>query len=162
MKNIYLTLFIALFFNFSYGQKNNKVKFIEKGYGITSSRIVRKIESKNSPSANRLITENAANFVEKTDSIPTQIGTQFAIAYKLKAKKMNAIPVTIVWTYPEGMTDAKGNPLKETKYAVLKYNKTSTFSNYTLEAENELVKGTWTFQIFFGDQLLYERPFYLF
>jgi len=160
-KNIY-TLLILLSFYTAQSQNKLNIEFKEIGYGLTSSEVLVEQKLENSPSQKHLTTDFSANLKKQTDSIPAKIGTQFAIVYKLKAKNSGLIPVNIVWKYPKGMKDNNGKELTETSYVIQKETNIETYSNYTLEGDNELIKGTWTFQMFIGEKILYEKEFYLY
>ena len=60
------------------------------------------------------------------------------------------------------MKNNNGNELLETIYRIQKETNVEEYSNYTLEAKNELVTGAWTFQMFYKNTLLYERNFHLY
>jgi len=153
-----IIIIVTLSFISGYSQK---VKFKELGYGLISSEPISKQKLKNSPSKLHT-TINHTGLIKKTDSIPVEIGAQFAVFYKLKFKKDTLIPVNIIWTYPEGMKDTKGNKIKETSYFTEKDTNFKTFSSYTIEGENELVKGNWIFQMFYLNKKLYQKEFYLY
>lgn len=156
-KNL-LTIITFLIFISGYSQK---VKFKELGYGLISSEPISKQILKNSPSKLHTTTSHTG-IIKKTDSIPIEIGAQFAVFYKLKFKKDTLIPLNIIWSYPEGMKDTKGNVIKETSYITDKDTNYKTFSSYTLEGENELVKGTRVFKMYYLGKELYQKEFYLY
>jgi hypothetical protein len=164
MKKSLITLSIILGCIVVHGQTKSKleINFNEIAYGLTSAVVLAKQELETSPSQSHLTMGFDANLTKQTDSIPAKIGTQFAIIYKLESNKDKLIPVTIVWKYPEGMKDNKGKELTETRYGIRKETNIEEYSNYTLEGENELAIGVWTFQMYYGNNLLYERDFYLY
>lgn len=160
MKKIFLFSFLTLIL-LSFTQKKVKVKFEELGYGITKSKGIIKNELNNSPRGNHL-TFGESKIVKVTDSIPAELGNQFGIFYKLHSKKNKDLKVNIIWTYPNGMTDLNGKQISETSYFINKTTNIESFSNYTLEGENELVKGIWTFTMKLDNKTIYVKDFYLY
>jgi len=156
-RNLIIIITILLFIS-GYSQE---VKLKELGYGLISSEPISKQILKNSPSKLHTTTSHS-KLIKKTDSIPVKLGTQFAVFYKLKFKKDTLIPINIIWSYPEGMKDTKGNVIKETSYITEKDTNYKTFSSYTLEGENELVKGIWAFKMYYLGKELYQKEFYLY
>lgn len=154
---ITLVILIACFSSYS-----QEIKFKEIGYGITTGgEIIIKHKLKDSPSKLHNTIDNS-DLKIKTDSIPAKIGVQFGVFYKLKSKKDILVPVNIIWSYPKGMTDYNGTKITETSYTIEKDTNYKTFSSYTLEGEYELVKGTWTFQMYHLGQKIYQKEFYLY
>ncbi|MBS1542582.1 MAG: DUF3859 domain-containing protein [Bacteroidetes bacterium] len=139
-----------------------EVKLIELDFGITSADIESKEELVTSPSESHLVMGALPHFLKKTDSIPAILGTQFAVAYRLEYEKEINIPVTIRWTYPEGMKDSKGRSLHKTEYQIERPVKADLSTFYVFESENELVPGKWTLTILYQRRVLYKKDFHVF
>jgi hypothetical protein len=115
-----------------------------------------------SPNKKLNTTDFGLELIKTTDSIPAQIGVQFAIMYRLNSKKNKTIPVNIIWVYPKGMTDVNGLEISETSYIIKKKTNIYEYSNYTLENECEVVKGKWVFKMIIDNEQVYEKYFYLY
>ena len=139
-----------------------EVKLIELDYGIAAADIESKEKLSTSPSESHLVMGVVPHFLKRTDSIPATLGTQFAVAYRLEYEKDIIIPVTIRWTYPEGMKDSKGRSLHKTEYQIERPVKADLSTFYVFESENELVPGKWTLTILYQRRVLYKKDFYVF
>lgn len=162
MRKILSIAFISLLIANIYGQEGNlTVNFELTGYGITSSKAIATNSLKSSPSGVQNMT-SYTKFIEATDSIPATIDTEFGVFYKFNSNKDITIPVTILWQYPDGMKGINGNTIRETKYTIHKETNFEHFSSYTLEEENELVKGDWIFAMIVNEKVIYKKVFHLY
>ena len=136
------------------------VKFRELNYGITvATEQFTKVDNE-SPSGIHSFSSDYV-LLEKTDTIKAEIGNRFGVYYILESNVDEWIPIRQVWIYPEKVIDENGNSFKKLDYIIEKPTNDDRWSAYKFEKECELVKGEWTFQVFYGKKKLYERKFYI-
>ena len=146
--------------NTTKNDKPFKVSFHELRYGICKTDSLYKQDLKTSPSGNQIISE-AFKLIKKTDRIPGEVGQQFGVEYILESDFIGYLPVQQVWIFPEVITDGKGKAFKEARYTTEKPINSKTYSTYTLEKDFEVVKGEWIYQMWYDQEKLYERKFYI-
>ena len=163
MKNTFLILIILFLFSCKtkITTDSSTVKIKELSYGTSSSKILTTEHLKNSPSGNHIVSDYKLNIIKKSDDVEAKIGVQFGSEYIIYAKENKPIELTIKWTYPKGVTDKMGKELFETKYNIIKMTNEYSYSNFTIEDKNELVKGDWILEIFTDNSKLYKRVFHL-
>jgi len=164
MKNL-LILFVALLALVktydSSAQNKNEIKVKEINYGPSSVAKLYSDKMKRSPSGNHNITAEKLSILKRTDTAQAVVGAQFGIEYELISEKNEETDIEITWLFPDGMTDLKGKKMQKLTYTTSKLTNSYTYSNYTLEGENEVVKGEWVFIISKGGKELYRRNFFL-
>ncbi|WP_028980574.1 DUF3859 domain-containing protein [Sporocytophaga myxococcoides] len=141
------------------GEKVLKVREINYGESRTEKQYESKM--KNSPSGHHNTTSYQLQITERTDTINAKLGAQFGIEYELISNQKENTIIQITWIFPDGMKDQKGKTLKELTYNAPKVTNSYTYSNYTLEGENEVVKGQWIFIISKDGKELYRKIFFL-
>lgn len=142
------------------GNQSPKIKFSELDYGICKTTTVYQEHMENSPSGN-YSQSTGFKLLEQTDKIPGKIGQEFGIEYILRSGITTDILIEQVWIFPGTITDDQGKKFKELRYSVSKPTNERTYSVYTLEKDFEVVKGTWTYQMFYKGKKIYERKFYV-
>ncbi|MFN3403504.1 MAG: DUF3859 domain-containing protein [Cytophagaceae bacterium] len=142
-------------------QTSNSLQVKELNYGKSTVQKLYETKMKKSPSGHHNITAEKLNIVKRTDTIEAKIGEQFGIEYELISKKNETIKIQITWLFPEGMKDQNGKEIRKLTYEIPKNTNEYTYSNYTLEDENEVVKGQWVFIISKGGKELYRKSFWL-
>jgi len=103
-------------------------------------------------------------FVSQTTSIPARRGVGFGIEYRLLgAPKAATVPLRSVTIFPAGglRNPKTGETFERNEYIEEKAIGALLLKGYTLDEDWEVVPGTWTFQVWFGDQLLAEKSFTL-
>lgn len=155
-------LFLALIKSDIINAQNKKALMVKEiNYGESYAEKVYRTTMKNSPSGTHNVSSEELKIIKRTDTIKAVLGAQFGVEYELLSKKNELTDIEITWIFPSGMTDQKGNPIPELKYSTTKITNAYTYSNYTLEGENEVVKGTWTFIISKKGKELYRKNFFL-
>ena len=137
-----------------------KISFKEFGYGICETKTVSSEEMENSPSKNHTFSTRFT-LIQQTDRIPGKIGQKFGIEYKIKSNITRDILVEQVWIFPKSITDDKGKEFNELRYKIDKSTNDKTYSTYVIEKDYEVVKGEWTYQMFYGGEKIYERKFFV-
>ena len=158
---IYLVLFLSftgcsIFKN----ESSLKINVEELGYGIGETKSVSIKTMDNSPTGTHRLSKGFT-ITQKTDTIPGEIGKQFGVVYIMHATIYKDILVEQVWTFPAPMVDDNGKEFKELRYQILKSTNEETYSTYFLEKEYEVIKGEWIYQMFYDDQKIFERKFYI-
>lgn len=139
------------------------LKIEELNYGISQSKKLGVEKLENSPTGYRNIADLKLKIIEKTDSIKANIGTSFGVEYKIISPENKDQDILLTWEFPVGMLDSKGKPIKKLSYRISKPTNDYTYSNYTLENQNEVVKGKWSFIISsLNGKQLYKKDFYLY
>ncbi|MEI7597528.1 MAG: DUF3859 domain-containing protein [Bacteroidota bacterium] len=156
MKKLFLLLIILPALT---GCKIMNIK--ELNYGQSNAAILYKEKLPNSPSNNHNTTDFKLNIIKRTDTIAAKIGNQFGVEYKIINDENFSDMFQITWIFPKGMCDINGKPLKKITYDTVKLTNEYSYSNYTLETDNELVKGKWTFVLSYKGRKLYEKSFIL-
>jgi hypothetical protein len=100
-------------------------------------------------------------FVSKTTSIPARRGVGFGIEYRVRGAPKDAkVPLRSVTIFPAGgLRNPKGETVLRNEYIEEKAIGALLLKGYTLDDDWEVVPGTWTFQVWFGDQMLAEKIF---
>lgn len=164
MKRILILTLIVLGFGRAYqsiAQNKEALKVKEINYGPSFAQKLYADKMKKSPSGNHNITTEKLIINKTTDTVQAVVGAQFGIEYELISKKNEIVDIEITWLFPDGMSDLKGKKIKKLTYTTPKETNSYTYSNYTLEGENEVVKGEWVFIISKGGKELYRRKFIL-
>lgn len=157
-----ITPITSILISFSvFAQNSTNVKVKELNYGKSKVEKLYETKMKKSPSAHHNTTADKLYIIKKTDTIEAKLGEQIGIEYKLISDKTEIISIDITWIFPEGMKDQNGKVIKKLTYESLKVTNEYTYSNYTLEGENEIVKGKWFFIISKSGKELYRKSFLL-
>jgi len=100
--------------------------------------------------------------VEKTDTIEAHLGETFGLAYTLNGGPDGGnVTVEQIWLYPPpGVRESPNSPnqLQVSRNTQSRIG-LSSFMMYTFDHDWELVPGTWTFQIWVGQEKLVQRSF---
>jgi hypothetical protein len=100
--------------------------------------------------------------VERTTTIPAGVGTLFGFRYTIIGELDGAeVKLKFVNHYPApGLRNpASGNTFMSGEYFMQRNLGTKHWKGYNFENDWELVPGTWTFEIWQGDQKLAEQSF---
>jgi len=103
-------------------------------------------------------------FVSTTTSIKARRGVGFGIEYRLLGAPKDAkVPLRGVTIFPAGglRNPKTGERFERNEYIEEKEIGTLLLKGYTLDDDWEVVPGTWTFQVWFGDRMLAEKVFTL-
>ena len=101
-------------------------------------------------------------FVSKTTSVPARRGVGFGIEYRVRGAPKDAqVPLRSVTIFPAGglRNPKTGETVERNEYIEDKAIGALLLKGYTLDEDWEVVPGTWTFQVWFGDQMLAEKVF---
>lgn len=154
-----LILFATIISLNVYSQNTYGIKEINFGESIAKKLYEEKLRK--SPSGHHNTTDWSLYITKRTDTIKAELGKQFGIEYQVINNKNEITDIQITWVYPKGMKDQHGKPLDKTTYSITKETNSYTYSNYTLETENEVVKGEWIFIISKNGKELYRKRFFL-
>lgn len=138
----------------------SKIEFKEINFGLFETQNIHIEKMLDSPSGN-LVLSNSHRLLKKTDKIPVIIGQKFGIEYKIEAVDSKIITVEKVWIFPKEIIDDKGKVFKEVRYNAKTLTNYETYTDYNLEKNFEVVKGDWTFQMFYNGHKIYEKIFHL-
>jgi hypothetical protein len=103
-------------------------------------------------------------FVSKTTSIKARRGVGFGIEYRVLGSPKGAkVPLRSVTIFPAGgvRNPKTGERFERNEYIEDKEIGAPLLKGYTLDEAWEVVPGTWTFQVWFGDKMLAEKSFTL-
>jgi len=103
-------------------------------------------------------------FVSKTTSVKARRGVGFGIEYRLLGAPKDAkVPLRSVTIFPAGglRNPKTGETFERNEYIEEKEIGAVLLKGYTLDDDWEVVPGTWTFQVWFGDRMLAEKIFTL-
>jgi hypothetical protein len=101
-------------------------------------------------------------FVSETTTIKARRGVGFGIEYRLLGSPKDArVPLRSVTIFPAaGLRNPKtGERFERNEYIEDKEIGSLLLKGYTLDDDWEVVPGTWTFQVWFGDKMLVEKSF---
>jgi hypothetical protein len=107
---------------------------------------------------------NGPTLLASTTVIPAQIGNEFGFEFNLRGTEAGLpVELTLVTEFPsQGLYEV------ETQKTLLRDERTFRsmselrgYQGYALDTPSELVLGTWTFKILYGDQLLATQSFEL-
>lgn len=128
--------------------------FRERGRGWT--------RQEGNTSTGKLVHKPILEFVGQTDRIPLRKGVYFGYKYWLKIEPdKSRADLRRVLIHPE-MTLPDGSKVSRSERAIRKrttHGIVTALVGYALREDYELVEGDWTFQIWYGDDLLVEQTF---
>jgi hypothetical protein len=130
-------------------------------YGIYTSQLVG-IEKAQEASTGTVRTASDFRLIETTDHIPLSKNTQFGITVSYVDSRYKSIEVTTKIVHPE-MND----PYLKKETTISKNKRTirsgvPIHRSYLLEEDFEMVRGSWTFEIWYKNQLVCSKTFTLF
>lgn len=137
-----------------------EVDFKELKYGICETEAIYSEKMTSSPSGKRTYS-SGFKLLEQTERVPAILGQKFGIEYEITSSFTGEITVEQVWIFPTKIRDENGGEFKEVRYKIDKSTNERTYSTYTLEKDYEVVKGEWTYQMYFNGKRIHERKFYL-
>ena len=126
MKNLALSL---LLISACVGCGTSEYSIEELDYGIGRADIIDTVRTEHLPDGYRNRSESIMTVIKKTDTIPTTLGVQFGVSYKVISKNSGKKKVRITWFFPDGMKDDKGKVLKDVYYDASKTLNEYTYSN---------------------------------
>ncbi len=141
--------------------KSEKIELRVLNYGRSSAKLLYTKKDNNMPSGNKRTTDYELTILEHTDTIKLIKDVQFGIEYVIESPTTKPITLTTVWTFPTTMINDLGKKYDMIKYDIEKYTNQYTYSNYTLEADYEMIPGKWNVKIFNKDKMLLDKDFYL-
>ena len=162
MRNLYLQFIHFFTSKKSYKQTNQiDVLFIEKNYGIYKSATLEKDAIIGTTMIEHSVLGNI-NLIEKTERIKAEKGIEFGVEYILKSNDTATIKLQIEWKFPKEILDpAKNIKLKRINYAIALPTNFVNNSNYTLDNDFEVIKGSWQLIIRHKKKVVYTRKFIL-
>lgn len=106
-------------------------------------------------------TVGGVRWLKKTTKVPAQQGVSFGIEYVINSDSDERLELEEVIVFPPtGLTNPEtGKNQKEDVFPTEIFPGEAVFTCYTFDYPWEIVKGTWTFQVRSGDQLLLEKSF---
>jgi hypothetical protein len=158
---IFIAIFAIIITHNCIAQNQGDLKVKEINYGESNAQKLYESKMKKSPSGHHNIASDELNIIKRTDTIKAEVGAQFGVEYEVISPKNELVAVQITWLFPDGMKNQNGKNVKEMSYDVSKVTNTYTYSNYTLEGENEVVRGQWVFIISKDGKELYRKIFFL-
>ena len=138
----------------SRGKATRHGLFRERGKGWTREDV--------NTSTGKLIRKPKLEFMEQTERIPLRKGVYFGYNYWLKIEpdKPRA-DLRRILIHPE-MIIPDGSKVSRSERAIRKrttHGIVTALDGYALSEDYELVEGDWTFQLWYGDDLLVEQTF---
>lgn len=154
-------LFLILFSccsTFSFAQSKIKVKKLRYGICLPDSA-AQPVALQTSPTGTQKIS-SGFYLVKQTNKIPAKMGQRFGVAYIIQTDpRIKAVEVECVWVYPTPITNPKGGVFKDVRYSSVESTNKSTYSNYSLDKEYEVVKGKWLLQLYYKKVKIFEQSF---
>ena len=139
--------------------KVDRIEIIESG--IYRTEIAK---TKQASGAVTGTTDELANvkLVSSTTTIPARIGTRFGIRYRVVGSPNRAsVKMTAIIHFPrEGLLNPKtGKRIFRDVTTWTRNMGAETYNGFGFDEEWELVPGTWTYEIWYGDRKLAEQSF---
>jgi hypothetical protein len=100
--------------------------------------------------------------VATTSTVPAQHGVRFGFRYKINGTPAGAIiPIKILTVFPPGglRPPNAAQPIRDSANNVTRKIGEAGYNDYGFDDPWELVPGTWTLQIWYGNNKLAERTF---
>ena len=144
-----------------YNSNRGDVSIKELNYGLCQTTATGQIKMENTLTGTHGY-EKDLTFLEHTDSIKAILKAQFSVEYILQSPKDKYVWLDITWKFPKGTRDRNGNILEALSYRRKELTNKKTWSTYTLDLPNEVVKGTWSLILSVGYKKLHQRNFYLY
>ena len=117
-----------------------------------------------STTATGMVRNVTYRFVSETTSVPARRDVGFGFEYRIVGTPNGAkVPIRNVTIFPEGgvRNPKTGQTFLRSEYVSDRVIGEPILKGYTLDNDWEIVPGTWTFQVWFGDKMLAEKVFTL-
>jgi hypothetical protein len=151
---------IALLAIFTAGPAWAQVRAVEiVQFGIYTADL--KSSTRDSQGIKENISTNFRNAVVTT-TVPAQLGVRFGMEFKVIGAPANqTVSLKKVWMFPPaGLRSPKVTQPIHRDETTMKANiETTTYTGWRFDDPWELVPGTWTLQLWYGDQKLAEKQF---
>lgn len=95
------------------------------------------------------------------DTIPGILGQKFGMQFRLRSKTEGYVKLEQVWILPSEMITENEERILEIRRRKERHTNEVTWTNYTLERQNEILPGVWTFKMYQGEKFLFERKFFI-
>lgn len=131
------------------------------GYGIYTSEVVKTFKDESITSGEWHKTKNS-KMIKTTTKIPMKLGTVFGVFYNLKGKPEGTeVKLRRVTTFPkQGLNNPKtGKTNYKDEFYLNKIIMNNSMTGYGFDNEWEMVPGTWTLQLWDGDNKILEQSF---
>lgn len=128
-------------------------------YGLYEIGKTREVDNDSYIAGSSLVTKSH-KLIKTTNQIKSEVGSIFGVMFKITGlPERRKIQFREVMKFPE-MTDPDSG-ITQSYYESTKFfkNEMSRFKGFTFEYDWELVKGDWTYQIYYQDTLLAEQTF---
>lgn len=142
------------------GTGSSNIEFIELGHGICSVNIDQIQTMENSPSGSHYVSSNF-RILQQTDKIPAKLRQHFGVNYLLKSPDYKEVQIEFVWTFPEPITNEKGETFKKSSFLNNISTNQDHHASYALNSKYLVVEGIWKLQMFLHGEIIYEKEFYL-
>jgi len=172
MKKYFACLFIALFTLIaskrSFGQvwqptviapsDSIQITFVELNYGKVETNGTKRIPDPNSPTGLHSLSANY-QFVERTDTVPAVLNTNFGVEYSIKSNVNSVVPIKTVWKFPGKMLNDKNREYSELSRVLPMYTNSRTYSSYKFDEPYEIMPGVWEIEFYYNNKLIYSKKF---
>ncbi len=99
--------------------------------------------------------------LEKTTSIPPIIDTRFGVEYMVRSNNSRPVKLKFKWIPSSPIIGKSGKEYREISYEKIKKTNYLQYAGYILSIESELKTESWTLQIIFENDVLYEQAFFI-
>lgn len=138
---------------------NFNIAVFDYGIGISDAKQT-EIDTM-SPSLNFF---HGTNFtvLQKTNKIKAQKGLEFGINFRVSTSADSDITITTVWVFPQPIFNAHlEKKFKELPRPLEVDNSYNGYAAYKFEQYYEMVKGEWRYQLYYNNELLYSKSFFV-
>ncbi|OUR85376.1 hypothetical protein A9Q77_00710 [Marinomonas sp. 42_23_T18] len=128
-------------------------------YGIYELVSIREVDNETAIAGSSLVTKSQ-KLTEKTAVVVADAGITFGVSFKVTGiPPKRALMLREVMIFPE-MTDPDSQMTQSYYEVTEEYrNNDVAFEGFTFEYDWEMVKGDWTYQLYYQDTLLAEQVF---
>jgi len=99
--------------------------------------------------------------LETTTSIPPIIDTRFGVEYIVRSNNNRPVKLKFKWTPSTPIVGKLGKEYGEVSYEKIKKTNYLQYAGYILSIESELKTESWTLQIIYENEVLYEKEFFI-
>lgn len=138
--------------------KDVRAKELDAGYCSTLIRATRK--SNKSPFTINLHADSF-RIQQSTDTVKAGLHVQFGLQYLLFAEQKTIVPIELVWTFPDGMVNAKGKKISQHRTKKKQMTHQRTWTSFIISEEYMIIEGEWKLEIFHKKKKMLEKIFYL-
>jgi hypothetical protein len=129
-------------------------------YGTYKSEILRHEDAPKAAIGSKTVSRNIV-YLQTTDKIAATSGISFGFDYIIHGTGDDLVEITVKYLHPPMTNPKTGKVFTSQEISSTKKMGVKNSIGYRFAEEWEIVPGTWTIQLFYGDKKIAEKIFYI-